>query len=227
MLKLKKSEWVILIGLLVLSFVPGIGGIFRMLELEFGTVLEFLPENPRIQSAPIPVEFHLVSSIPYCILGAFQFLLSIRRNYPKWHQVAGRFLVCAGIVSALSGLWMTHFYSFPDSLQGTFLYVVRIVVGFSMILCILLGLSSILKKRITQHQAWMIRAYALGQGAGTQVLISVPWLLAADEPSGFTREILMTAAWVINIAIAEYVIQKLLKNTENRNGSYNANELRI
>ncbi len=208
MLNLKKSEWIILIGLLALSFIPIIGGIFRLVELEQGTALEFLPENPRILSAPIPVEFHLISSIPYCILGVFQFLLSIRKNYPKWHRLAGRFLVCAGMVSALSGLWMTHYYSFPDSLQGNLLYFVRIIVGSSMTMCILLGLSSVLKKRIAQHQAWMIRAYALGQGAGTQVLIAIPWLLTVGEPSGFTRDILMTAAWVINIVVAEWIINK-------------------
>ena len=208
MINLKKSEWIILIGLLVLSFVPVIGGMFRLVELELGATLEFLPENPRIQSAPIPVEFHIISSITFCILGAFQFLLSIRKNYPKWHRLAGRFLVCAGIASALSGLWMTHYYSFPDSLQGNLLYFVRFIVGLSMTMCIFLGLSSVFKKRIAQHQAWMIRAYALGQGAGTQALIMMPWLLTVGEPGGFTRDILMTAAWVINIVVAEWIINK-------------------
>ncbi len=208
MINLKKSEWFVLIGLLVISFVPSFGGIFRLLELELGTALEFLPENPRVQSAPVSVEFHLFCSIPYCILGAFQFLLNIRKNYPKWHRMAGRFLVCAGIVSALSGLWMTHYYSFPDSLQGNLLYFVRIIVGISMTTCIILGLSSVLKKRIAQHQAWMIRAYALGQVAGTQALIAIPWLLSVGEPSGFTRDILMTAAWVINIVVAECIIHR-------------------
>lgn len=208
MRNLIKSEWIILTGLLVLSFVPVIGGMFRLVELELGATLGFLPENLRIQSAPIPVEFHIISSITFCILGAFQFLLSIRKNYPKWHRLAGRVLVCAGIVSALSGLWMTHYYSFPVSLQGSLLYFVRIIVGLSMTICILLGLSLVLKNRIAQHQAWMIRAYALGQGAGTQVLIMMPWMLTVGEPGGFARDILMTTAWVINIVVAEWIINK-------------------
>ena len=208
MISLKKSEWIILIGLLVLSFVPVIGGIFRLVELELGIALEFLPKNPRVKSAPVPVEFHLVSSISFCILGAFQFLLSIRRNFPRWHRLVGRLLVCAGIVSALSGLWMTHFYTFPVELQGALLYLVRIIVSLSMVIFIFFGISSILKKRVMQHQAWMIRAYALGQGAGTQVLITIPWLLTVGEPIGFARDILMTAAWVVNIVVAEWVINK-------------------
>jgi uncharacterized membrane protein len=204
---MKKSEWLILIGLLLLSFVPSIGGIFRLLELGLGISLEFLPKNPRVQSFSAPVEFHLLSSIPYCIIGAFQFLPSIRRKHLKWHQLAGKFIIFAGLVSALSGLWMTHYYSFPESLQGELLYFVRLFVGVSMIGSILLGLSFALKKKISQHKAWMVRAYALGQGAGTQVIIAIPLLLiAGEEPTGFTRDILMTAAWVINIIIAEWCI---------------------
>jgi uncharacterized membrane protein len=205
MLNLKKSEWLILIGLLLLSFIPSVG-ILRLIELGLGTDFEFLPENTRAHSAPVPIYLHIVSSVLFCILGAFQFLSSIRKNYPKWHRCAGRLIVIAGVASALSGLWMTHYYSFPQSLQGDLLYYVRIVVGFSMTMFILLGLFSILKREFAQHQEWMIRAYALGQGAGTQALIAIPWLITVGEPSGLTRDILMTAAWVINMAVSEWII---------------------
>ena len=167
-----------------------------------------MPENARIRSAPIPVVFHLLSVVPYCILGAFQFLPSFRKKYLNWHRLAGRLLIGAGIVSALSGLWMTHYYSFPANLQGDLLYVVRTLVGIAMIAFIMLGLSSVLKKRIMQHQAWMIRAYALGQGAGTQVLITIPWLLTVGEPMGLTRDILLSLAWLINIFVGEWAIKK-------------------
>ncbi len=209
MINLKKSEWIILIGLLLLSFVPCVGGIFRLVDLVSDSGL--VPENPRIQSAPIPVIFHILSAVPYCILGAFQFLPSVMRMYPKWHRLAGRLLGIAGLISAISGLWMTHYYSFPDDLQGNLLYYVRIIVGFAMIAYILLGIAAIFKKRIVQHRAWMIRAYALGQGAGTQVLVTIPWLLTFGEPSGLTRDILMTVAWVINIIVAEGAINNRSK----------------
>ncbi|MFK7957078.1 MAG: DUF2306 domain-containing protein [Lysobacterales bacterium] len=209
MIDLNKSEWFVLIGLLLLSFVPCVGGTFRLVELVVGS--EFLPENPRIESVPFPAVLHIVSSVLYCILGAFQFLQSIKRDYPKWHQLAGRLLVSAGIVSAISGLWMTHYYPFSDHLQGSVLYFVRILVGSSMTAFIWLGLSAVFKKRISQHQAWMIRAYALGQGAGTQVLITIPWLLTVGEPSGLTRDIFMTFAWMINVGVAEWVINRQAK----------------
>jgi hypothetical protein len=53
----------------------------------------------------------------------------------------------------------------------------------------------------------MIRAYALGQGAGTQVLILLPWMLLTGHSGGWARDVLMTLAWLVNIAVAEYIIQ--------------------
>ncbi len=209
MKNLSKTEWQILIGLLLLSFVPCVGGVFRLIEMGIGSGL--LPENPRIQSSPFPVVIHILTAVAYCIIGIFQFLPSFRGGYPMWHRLSGRLLVGAGVISAITGLWMTHYFSFSNNLQGNLLYSVRIVVGLSMVVFILLGLVAAMKKRIVPHRVWMIRAYALGQGAGTQVIISLPWFLMVGEPIGFFRDVLMTMGWVINILIAERVIDNLRK----------------
>lgn len=54
----------------------------------------------------------------------------------------------------------------------------------------------------------MIRAYALGQGAGTQLLILGPWTLLGGEPSGVTRDLLMSVGWAINVVVAEWIIRR-------------------
>lgn len=204
MLRLKKSEWATLVGLLFLSVVPCVGGLVRLVELAGGP--EVMPENPRVRLAPVPVIIHLLGSIPFCVLGILQFLPSVRSAYPKWHRRSGRLLVVAGLLAAISGLWMTQFYELPKGLQGPLLYWVRLVVGFGMIVALALGLSAVFKKRIAEHKAWMLRAYALGQGAGTQVFVTIPWILTVGEPAGVTRDILMTFAWVINLIVAQAVI---------------------
>src|SRR5688572_18637057 len=56
-------------------------------------------------------------------------------------------------------------------------------------------------------RAFMIRAYALGQGAGTQVLVLLPWMLLSGESGGLTRDLLMTLSWAINIVVAESIIR--------------------
>lgn len=204
---MKHRELIILISLLILSAVPCIGGLIRLIDI--GLSLDVLPKNPRIIDAPMPAVIHILSSFVFCIFGAFQFIKSIRNSYPLLHKVGGRVVVFFGLCSALSGVWLTCFYSFPISLQGNLLFSVRMIVGFSMTSFILLGLSSILKGNVVLHRAWMIRAYALGQGAGTQVLISIPWFLTVGEPEGLIRDIQMTASWVVNLVFAEWLILKL------------------
>ena len=210
-----KSEWMILVGLFVLSFIPVSAGISRLVELGGGAAM--LPENPRVTAAPTPVVLHIISVSLYCYLGAFQFLPSIRRHSLKWHRYNGRLMVVSGIVSALSGLWMTHFFSFPYELQGDLLYDVRIVLGSAMVVFIFLGLAAILKRDIVRHSSWMIRAYAIGQGASTQGLVIMSCnVIFGEEPSGLTRDVLMTFAWAINISVAEWIIRKVFKKMDNK-----------
>ena len=150
---------------------------------------------------------HILSVSLFCIVGAFQFAPGFRRRKPTWHRVAGRLLVVAGLASGLSGLWMAQFYPLTPHLQGPLLYSVRLIVGSGMIMSIALSWAAILRRDVAQHRAWMIRGYAIGQGAGTQALIMLPWALMFGEPSWLIRDLLMSAAWVINLVVAEWIIQ--------------------
>src|SRR5690606_28260230 len=58
------------------------------------------------------------------------------------------------------------------------------------------------------HGEWMIRAYALGMGAGTQVLTHLPWFILVGRPTELSRTILMGGAWAINAAVAEWIIRR-------------------
>ena len=67
---------------------------------------------------------------------------------------------------------------------------------------------SVVRRDIAQHEAWMIRAYALGQGAGTQAVLFLPLMLVAGPVLGFTRDVLLSAAWALNIVTAEWIIRR-------------------
>ena len=77
-----------------------------------------------------------------------------------------------------------------------------------MIVFIVLGFTAIRRRDVTRHRAWMMRGYAIGLGAGTQVLTLMVGELIAGPPSEFSRALLMGAAWVINLAVAEWIIRK-------------------
>jgi uncharacterized membrane protein YozB (DUF420 family) len=143
----------------------------------------------------------------YSLLGAFQFSRGFRLGWPTWHRRAGKILVVCGLSAGLSGLWMTLTYTIPETMQGGLLYGVRLAVASAMVTAIVIGWRSILRRDFASHEAWMIRAYALGLGVGTQAVLILPLILLMGEFLGLKRDIMMALAWVINAAIAEWVIR--------------------
>jgi hypothetical protein len=203
--KLTKSDFKVPALLIALSVVPTLGGVIRFINLS-GTGAS-APEHARFAHAPGPIVVHVFCATLYCLLGAFQFSAALRARWPRMHRRAGKLLVLCGLAAGATGVWMTAAYRIPVDQQGPLLYGVRIAVGIAMIAAILIGWSSILRRDIARHEAFMIRAYALGQGAGTQVFVLGPWMLLTGESGGLTRDLLMTLAWLINVLVAEHLIK--------------------
>ena len=199
-------------GLVMLSLVPVISGSLRLAEFVGG--LQLMPADARIDAAPLPVVVHIVTVIPYSILGAFQFSSRLRRRRPGWHRASGRVLVVLGLAVALSGVWMTLAYPFKPG-SGWMLYWFRLVAGTAMAASVVLGFAAIRRGELARHRAWMTRAYALALGAGTQVFTGAfgPALVGTGVVA---NDLTMGAAWVINLAVAEYVIRRKGRRTRPR-----------
>jgi uncharacterized membrane protein len=197
------SSWRVPAALLVLSAIPVVAGSLRLLEIAGGPQL--LPANPRIDAVPAPVVVHIVAAAVFAILGVFQFSARLRRRRPSWHRRSGRVLVGTGLAVAGSGLWMTLFYTGAPG--GQLLWAVRLLVGSAMAAFIVLGFTAIRRRDLAAHRAWMIRAYALAVGAGTQAFTQGVGeaLFGTGELS---TALSMSAGWVINVAVAEWVIRR-------------------
>lgn len=192
-------------GLIALSIVPVIAGALRLAQLS-GRAAQ-TPENVRFFAAPLPVVLHIFSVTIYCIFGAFQFAQAHPRRNHGWHRAAGRILVPCGLIAAVSGLWMTQFYPWPEG-DGEVLYMIRIVFGSAMVVSIVFAVGAVRRHDFDSHAAWMTRGYAIGLGAGTQVLTHIPWLVVVGKPDELTRAMLMGAGWVINLLVAEWIIRR-------------------
>ncbi|MFI6537024.1 DUF2306 domain-containing protein [Nonomuraea sp. NPDC050547] len=192
-------------ALLALSAVPIVAGAIRMTELSVGAAIT--PDNARFFAAPLPVSLHIAGATVYTVVGAFQFAPGLRRDRPGWHRAAGRILVPAGLVAALAGMWMTLFSPLPET-DGTLLGVFRVIFGTAMAASLALGLLAILRRDIAAHRAWMMRAYAIALGAGTQAFTLLPWFLVAGTPGQLPKALLMAAGWLINLAVAEWIIRR-------------------
>jgi uncharacterized membrane protein len=199
--------------LILLSVVPAIGGAARLSDLIGG---EVTAANERFFAMPIPILIHIFAVIPFSLLGALQFGPSLRRGKSSWHRIVGRVLGPLGIVVALTGLWMTIFYPWANN-DGELVFLFRLVFGTAMLMSIVLGLDAVRRRDFAAHGAWMIRGYAIGMGAGTQVFTHLPWfILVGAQPPELPRALMMGAGWVINAAVAEWIIRTRMRGGKRR-----------
>jgi uncharacterized membrane protein len=204
-MKPSRSDWLIPGALIALSLVPALAGTVRLTQLGGGAVT---PENARFFAAPLPVIVHIPAAIIYSIIGAFQFSPGFRTSNRGWHRLAGRVLLPSAMLVAISGLWMTLTYPRANN-DGIAVYLERLIFGTAMLLSIVLGVDALRRRKYAEHGDWMIRAYAIGLGAGTQVLTHLPWFILVDlKPAETPRAIMMGLAWVINVAVAEWIIRR-------------------
>ncbi|WP_432986231.1 DUF2306 domain-containing protein [Dactylosporangium sp. CA-233914] len=202
-----RRDWPIVAGLFLLALVPSLAGGVRVAQLTGG--VERTAANARFVDMPAPVLVHIFGAVAFAFLGALQFAPGFRRRHRRWHRVCGRVVAVAGIAVALSGLWMTAFYDLPRG-DNDVLSVFRYIFGTVMLLAIVLGFIAIRRRDFHTHKAWMMRAYAIAMGAGTQVFTSLPLLpVNVDDPSYPSwRCVALVAGWLINLAVAEIIIRR-------------------
>ena len=191
-------------GLLALALVPVLGGAGRLVEVLGGP--ELLPTDARFAASPVPLVVHVLAAVGYAVLGAFQFSARLRRRHPGWHRRAGRLLVALGLAAAFSGLWMTLAYARKEG-TGDLLWAARLLFSFGMGASIVLAVAAVRRRDIARHRAWMTRAYALALGAGTQAF-TVGFGEAAFGAGVLRTDLMMTAAWILNLAVAEWFIRR-------------------
>jgi len=191
-------------ALVALVAIPAVAGSLRLVELAGGPLL--LPANPRMTASPLPVFVHVLSAVPYAVLGAFQFSSRLRRRRPRWHRRTGKAVVALGLLVAFSGLWMTLFYARQPG-TGELSYLFRLAFGSALAACIVLGFSAIRRGDVTTHRAWMTRAYAIALAAGTQV-VTLGIGSAVSGTSVLITDLALGAGWVVNLAVAELVIRR-------------------
>lgn len=199
-----------------LSLVPAIAGGFRVVEIASGSPA---PETARFFHTPGPVLLHVVAATLYALGGAFQFSRGLRRRWPGWHRVAGRVLAVCGVLSATTGVFMAVATDIPLGMQGPLLLCVRVIVGAAMVAFIGFAWRTAVTRDFVAHEGWMTRAYALGLGAGTQVVVLGPWALFGIEPLGLTRDLLMLFAWLLNLAFVEWLLRRKSLTTARASGS--------
>lgn len=192
-------------GLLVLSAVPMLAGLSRLFSLSTGAFT--LDGNERFARDPWTAVLHIIGATAFATVGAFQFVPSLRRG--AWHRIAGRVLSGVGIAAALAGTFMALRWA-PKEYDSAALNAIRTVVACAMVTFVVLGVVTARRRDFEAHRAWMLRAYALFLGAGTQVFTAGFTALPFMKP--YLSEALvaasMAAGWLINALVAEWILHQ-------------------
>lgn len=199
------AVWLIPVGFTLLTLIPIISGSLRLTQLAGGP--ELIPAAARFTDFPVPVVLHIVAGVVFSIVGAFQFIPALRRGRRSWHRIAGRVLIPAGAVVALSALWMATLSDLPPG-DGPALLVIRWIFGTYLLAALALAVRALMRRRYAEHGAWMTRAYALGVAAGTQAIVLIPGSILYGSSDETSRAVAMTLGWLINLAVAELVIRR-------------------
>lgn len=197
----RRAGWLLPTGLITLGLIPILANGLRRSALAVGAAGSTPGDAGGM---PLPVILHVLGATVFVVLGALQFSTGFRRRRPTWHRIAGRLAIVAALLAAGSGLWLA-FATLPDSSPLLFLF--RLLAAAGLALSIVLGLHAVRQRRLPQHRAWMIRAFAIGLGAATQVF-TLGFGEAIFGRTELSVALLNGAGWAINLAVAEWLIRR-------------------
>jgi uncharacterized membrane protein YozB (DUF420 family) len=195
----RRAGWLLPAGLITFGLIPILANALRRFALAGGAA-----GSGDGGGMTLPVILHVIGATVFVVLGAVQFSAGFRRRRPSWHRIAGRVAILAALVAAGSGLWLA-FATLSESSPLLFLF--RLLAAAGMALFIILGFRAIRQRRLPRHRAWMIRAFALGLGAATQVF-TLGFGGAIFGTSELSVALLNGAGWAINLTVAEWVIRR-------------------
>ena len=140
-----RSGWLTPTGLILLSLILLLAGAARLTEVTGGALAT--PQNARFLDSIVLVVTHIMSVTVFSLLGAFQFVPALRRRRGGWHRRVDGILIPAGLLAAMSGMWMAAFYPHPpgDGVLLVVLVVLRLIFGSAMVASIGLGMRAIVR----------------------------------------------------------------------------------
>jgi len=147
---------------------------------------------------------HVFSAIFVLPAGYTQFSETIKNKHPQWHRRLGWIYVAVTLLLAgPSGFIIGLYANGGLSSQIAFCLLAILWIAFTA-----MALYKIMKKRVREHQEWMIRSFSLALSALTlrgwkYILV----FLFHPKPMDVYR-VVAWLGWTLNLLIAEMVILK-------------------
>ena len=163
------------------------------------------PASAPSAALTVAIVAHIVAMSAFCLVGAFQFSPALRGRR-GWHRAAGRWLMPAGFIAALSSVPIGVFFGGPS--EELALAMIRVVFAAAMTVFLVQAVIAIWGRDFVAHGAWMTRAYAIAVSGGTQALVVVLWTIPFGDVDTQAETWLVAVGFVINSVVAEGLIRR-------------------
>lgn len=143
------------------------------------------------------LDIHVAGAATALLVGSFQFLGGLRARRPGLHRALGRVYVAGCLAGGLGGFVLAF-----GSTAGPIATTGFALLGAAWIATTVQAWRLAMARRIAEHQAWMIRSFALTLAAVT-LRLYLP--LAAMSGAHFVEAYRAIAflCWVPNLLLAE------------------------
>ncbi|MEO1035854.1 MAG: DUF2306 domain-containing protein [Pseudomonadota bacterium] len=142
---------------------------------------------------------HLIGGAIALAIGPFQLSSRIRNRHLSVHRLLGRIYVGAILVGGSAGLSLA--ISATGGLPAKFGFGMMAVVW---LITTVMALINIRNRRIAEHQAWMIRSFAVTLAAVT-LRFYLPISIASGNEFIAVYPVIAWLCWVPNLIIAEWL----------------------
>ncbi len=179
-------------------------GLVSMRYLDF-EIKDFLTGKGELLKSKLYLIFfylHIIPGIIALMSGPFQFMPFLRKKFLKAHRNLGKVYVVACMVGGVAGFVIAYFAD-----GGWVASLGFMSMAATWLFCTAKAWTSIRKKDILGHQAWMIRSFAVTLAAVTLRL----WIPIFVQVFGMeflpSYVIISWLSWVPNIFVANWIIR--------------------
>jgi uncharacterized membrane protein len=183
-----------------------LSAVYRIFITSNALVTGVMPTDPddlHYVKHALLISLHIVPGLLFLLLGPLQFISSLRALWPKLHRWSGRVFIVSGLITAVTAIVInTVFPPVGGLLKSLAVYIFSVALAISLIV----ALRAILRRDITRHRAWMIRAFAIGLSISTMRIFFIPAYMLFGIPSNFTIALGMWIGFIVNILVAEIIL---------------------
>lgn len=155
---------------------------------------------------PIPIIGHVVGGSLLMLSAPITLNSTLLKRRRQLHRICGYLFLIGGIVAGVSSIWMT--LAFPARFIA-FNYVTNLLWGSAMAIFPLIAVFKVRKKRIIEHRAWMIRAYAVAAGPAIHRLLFFTYIGPLGGELSAYWDIVLS---VLTILVGELFIRRIPLN---------------